>query len=145
MALGAVFSLWFLARLRTARAGLFYPDDMGRPTDLLRPGAMMPFFDQVMGACLAPLSLLPLAAAGLAVWYFLSYRMGGSRADYLMRRLPQRGLLARQCLTVPLLLAADALVLRSLLALIYFVIYLKTAPAGTLPAAPQTMIWSVLL
>ena len=32
LAVCVLFSLWFLARLRTARAGLFYPDDVGRPT-----------------------------------------------------------------------------------------------------------------
>ncbi len=145
LAVCVLFSLWFLARLRTARAGLFYPDDVGRPTEYLRPGAMMPFFDQVMGVCLTPLRLLPLAAAGLAVWYFFSYRMGGSRADYLMRRLPRRGTMARQCLTVPVWLALGSLAVREVLTLVYFFIYLKAAPAGTLPAAPWTMIWSVLL
>lgn len=58
--------------------------------------------------------VLILLLAGLAVWHLVYFRLG-SRADYLMRRLPDRLELARRCAALPLAGIGAALVISALI------------------------------
>ena len=81
------------------------------------------------------------AMAVLAAYYVLYHRQGGSRTDYLMRRLPDRWEYLRRCLALPGLGCAAALVLAVLLWTLYFWMYLRFTPAGCLPPEQWTGFW----
>lgn len=74
---------------------------------VLRPGAVMEDFAQLLDWMLLGFAVTAVCMAALAVWHYASH-FQGSRSIYTMRRLPQRWELARRCLTLPLLGRWDA-------------------------------------
>lgn len=120
----------FLSRYRDAYGQLFNFRHGGK---VLRPDAMMqPFGTLIRGSFLGFL-VIAVCLLGLIAFHYHSYRHE-SMSIYLMRRLPDRKLLRRQCLTLPLLgLALSALFALILLG-IYYAVYLLRTPAVCLPA-----------
>lgn len=96
------------------------------------PNAQMPPFRELLRL---PMLGFAVAAAAMAILILLHYvyYSQGSHGMYLMRRLPDKGLIHRQCWTMPLLglavLAAAALVTA---ALAYF-FYMYFTPVGAMP------------
>lgn len=90
-------------------------------------------FGPVMCRTLVGFAVAGLCMLLLALWHYRSYRQG-SMSIYLMRRLPEGGLLHRQCWTLPLL----GLALYGLTALcltgICYLIYRLGMPTDRLPA-----------
>ena len=73
----------------------------------------------------------------LPFWVGLHYAhyYRGSKSIYLMRRLPDRTLLHRQCWTLPLLALGLTLLVLVLLPALYYLIYRYATPAQCLPLA----------
>ena len=124
----------FQFRYSNARAPLFRASSYGGKTvRTVIPGTVIEDLGEVLHFVFAPLILLMLGMLLLALGHYLYYRQG-SMSIYLMRRLPDRTLLHRQCLTLPLvgLLLCAAVVLA--LIFIYSAIYIYATPAQCLPA-----------
>ena len=75
----------------------------------------------------------------IPVHYFYYYSR--SRSINLMRRLPDRGLLLRQCVTLPLWGILFTVLLTAVILGIYYGIYLIAAPRGLTPAGQWREIW----
>lgn len=58
-------------------------------------------FTQLIGSAFYGFYIIALVSVGWAVWNYAGHRRG-TRADYLMRRLPDRWEYHRRCLTLPL-------------------------------------------
>lgn len=97
-------------------------------------------FPHLLEHTMAVLLLGVLLTAPLACWHYAYYHLG-SRSIYVMRRLPDRRVLWRQCLTVPLLLAAAGLLTMLALIFLYFLLFLWITPEQCLP----TRIWRQLV
>ena len=144
MAGALVFSLFFLTCYSDWHARLY----MSRGTDrILMPGAVMPQFDEVYAGNRTQLgfAVALLCMAVIAARYYMLHRQGGSRSDYLMRRLPDRWEYARRCVTLPLLGALAVIAEFVIVTLIYFAVYALVTPEVCLPAGWQDGLWRVIL
>ena len=120
----------FASNFHQARERLF--EWVGAEQVLLEGTFMPPFpalvhniWPDFLAASLALLAcLVPL--------HYLSYRTG-SKSIYLMRRLPDRNLIHKQCWTFPLLEVAAFFLTALILYGIFLLCYLKLTPAGHLP------------
>lgn len=125
------FSLHFLVRLDRAVADLYYYDITAARR--LRPGVTMEPFHRLARGSWQVFLLPALSQAATAVSHYCYYYRN-TRSIYLMRRLPQRGLVLRSCLAAPLLcLGLLALVMAGLW-LCYLGCYFLAAPAQCLPS-----------
>lgn len=127
MVLAFLWSFGYFVRLNNAAAKLhqFIPPD----EKVLIPGAIMPCFTDVLGSALVPFALLALCMLGFAVSHY-AYHWQGAKSVYLMRRLPDRNLWHKRCLTLPVLLALAALLAAAVLMVLYFIVYLVCTPAA---------------
>ena len=98
-----LFSLLFFSRFFTQYDNLFY--QLGDGSRVLRQGALMPSYMEVLGLSLGGFLILALCMLPLAAWHY-GYHYQGSKSIYLMKRLPGKGELIRGCLGMPLLGAA---------------------------------------
>ncbi len=89
-------------------------------------------YPRYLGSAFYGFALLSLVLAGLAVWNYAAFRRG-ARADYLMRRLPNRWEYHRRCLAVPLLGIAASVLVALTLYVLYRAVYwrlFREATAG---------------
>ena len=129
-----VLSIWmFLSHYLHARENLFV-NVGGKRMAVLLPDAVMTPLSDLFSKVFDPLFLLILCIPFWILLHYLSYRKG-SMSIYLMRRLPDRTLLHRQCLTLPILALVITLAALLILTLIYHLIYIYATPAVCLPAA----------
>lgn len=112
-----------------ARAALY--QHIGDRKALIKGAIIAPFGEVVQGSLLL---FLPALAALLALvlTHYLSYRRG-SKSIYLMKRLPDKNLIHRQCWAMPLLGAALLAVTAALLMGVFYLIYWYATPAVCLP------------
>jgi len=110
----------------------------------LQPQAQMPPFARLMENTMVLFPLLGLLILAAGADHYL-YHHRGSKSIYTMRRLPDRWLLHRRCLTLPL--AALTFTALWVLALIgvYAAIYQFVTPAGCLPPDAWVGFWRALL
>lgn len=109
---------------------------------VLRPDAVIAPFGQLMDNALLGFGILAAALVLLILRHYAYYRQG-SRADYLMRRLPRRNLWHKQCLTLPLAGIAICMMTALLLLGIYALIYYRVTPAQCLP--PNARMWGTTM
>ncbi len=130
----------FIMRLERARNDLFTSEKFRREDTgvlavrkFLREDAQMVEFPELTRGIFLGFVLVGVCLLGLLLWHYMTYRQGSMRI-YLMRRLPDRTLIHRQCWTVPLL----GLVLCTVTALLLlggcYLIYLYRTPEVCLPA-----------
>ena len=136
-----LWSLGFLFRYSAARNRLFYTDEFGR---YLKSGAMMPEFPYLMGSALLGVWVTLLTLAVCMILNYHSFHQG-SKSIYLMKRLPDPMELHRRCILLPVLGMAGCLVIRELLVIAYFAVYMLATPEGCLPPDQWQKLWSVLL
>lgn len=91
------------------------------------------------------LFLLVFAAALVTIGRNYARFWQGSKSIYLMRRLPDRWELHRQCLTLPLLSILAGLLLVGLLLPLFFWVYTAAIPDQCLPRNPWDGLWSHFL
>ena len=130
-AASTVSFLIFISHYTTARAALF---DHYHRNAVLIPGAIIESFPALLYRVLDPFFLLLLCLPFWVALHYMHYRRG-SMSIYLMRRLPDRSLLHRQCWTLPLLGLAAAVLIGLLLLGLCFLIYRYATPAQCLPLA----------
>lgn len=137
LGVGVLVSFGFFSRLHRARSELYAW--AGR-TLVLRPGAVMPYFTELLHGSFWGLGIVAACMLALAVGFY-GYHYQGGRSIYTMRRLPNRWELWRRCLTLPVLTALACLLLAGLLTLLYFEIYLQVTPEGCLPPGQWRTLW----
>ena len=140
--IAVLWSLGCLFRYSSARNRLFYTND--GVNKYLKSEAMMPEFSYVVGNAFLALWILMLI---LLICILLNYHSfyQGSKSIYLMKRLPDPMELHRRCILLPVLGMAGCLVIRELLVIAYFAVYMLATPEGCLPPDQWQKLWSVLL
>lgn len=130
----------FFIHYSPARDNLYGYIQVGSDSQkILMTGVQIEDLSLILNRVLDPLLLLALCIPFWVLLHYLHYRRG-SMSIYLMRRLPDRKLLHRQCWTLPLrCLALCAAVLLALLA-IYVLIYIYATPAECLPLAYRRFV-----
>ena len=130
LGIAAALSLQYFVRLKDAYGMLYYVDRAQRRT--VRPGAVAIAFWQLAhpyGSLFLPYFLF---LAFLAVYHY-TYYYRETKSIYLMRRLPERGVLVKSCMQAPLLgMAAGALAMAAL-CLVYYGVYLLGIPGECMP------------
>ncbi len=113
-------------------AGNLYIEEPGQPP-YIPEGCMMPGFESFLNAIPLYFGVL-LILCLWAMWMHYSSFSQGSRALYLMRRLPTRGELFRRVAVLPLWGMAIAIGTAVLLLTAYYIFYRVVTPAPCLPA-----------
>ena len=103
-----------------------------RGVEQIRKDAVMPSFEDLLHHSFAGFAILVICLLVLVVWHYHSFRRG-SMSIYLMRRLPNRSLIHRQCWTFPLVGIILTLAIASALYLVFHFIYLNCTPVQCLP------------
>ena len=99
---------------------------------VLLPGAIMEDFVRVLGTNLQMYQWMALALLAVQLWSRYRYFKQGARADYTLRRLPQRHARFRYCWSLPLLEAAVSLLLMVVMLLIFYGYYMYLTPDACL-------------
>ena len=99
---------------------------------VLLPGAIMTDFVSVLGANLRLYQWMVAALLAVQLWNRYRYFKQGARADYTLRRLPQRHARFRYCWSLPLLEAAVSLLLMVVMLLIFYGYYMYLTPDACL-------------
>ena len=105
---------------------------------VLREGATMVPFVELLGNRLMSFHVLSLAMIGLAAIHY-SYHYQGSKSIYLMKRLPDRWDLWRRCFTLPVVLALASEAAAVVMRVFCFAIYMMITPEEAL--IPGQWIW----
>ena len=114
----------FSKSYRTAYRLLCDPEILDR--QVLLPGAIMEDFVRVLGTNLQMYQWMALALLAIQLWSHYRYFRQGARADYTLRRLPQRYARFRYCWSLPLLEAAAMLVLMVVMLLLFYGYYMAS-------------------
>ena len=136
-----LWSLGFLFRYSSARNYLFYTNEWGR---YLKSDAVMPEFRHLLGNAMLGVWVTILILVICIVLNYHSFHQG-SKSIYLMKRLPDPMELHRRCVLLPALGAALCLLLREILMIVYFTVYMLATPDRCLPPDQWQKLWSVLL
>ena len=115
---------------------------------VLLPGAIMTDFVSVLGANLRLYQWMVAALLAVQLWNRYRYFKQGARADYTLRRLPQRHARFRYCWSLPLLEAAAILLLMVVMLLIFYGYYMYLTPDARLAPGQwlklQAAGWGIL-
>lgn len=125
------FSMCFFIRLDRAVTDLYYYDVSA--VRCLRPDAVIDPFHRIAGGSWQAFWLPALSQAAIAVYHYCYYYRD-TRSIYLMRRLPERGLVIRSCLAAPLLCLGTLALVIGVLWLLYLGCYFLAVPAQCLPS-----------
>lgn len=136
-----IYSLRFLIRLRSARNMLYITSHLTGKR-FLREGMMMEDFAVVLGVSLAAFPMVAMMMAVFGVLHYTCHRRG-SRADYTMRRLPDRWELHRRCLTIPACTVLICLLAAFALLLVYYGIYMLATPPECLTPGQWAKLWTM--
>lgn len=135
----AIYSMMFFIRFGNALDNLYGYEGKRR---VLLPDAVMPDFARLLEHAFAGFGLLAaVMLCFIAVRY--AYYRRDSRADYLMRRLPDRLDWHRRCLTMPILAALSCAGCAFLLLLLYFAVYMLFTPGACLQPGQWYKIWRI--
>ena len=126
------FSMYFFIRLGRAVFGLSYYDP-ATAARLLRPDATIEPFHRIVRGSWQVFWLPALSQAAMVVSHYCYYYRN-THSIYLMRRLPERGLLVRSCLAAPLLCLGMLALVMAILWLLYLGCYFLAVPAQCLPS-----------
>ena len=133
----SVYSLRFFVEFSFALDRLYTYEGKQR---VLLEGAIMPDFATLIYHVFIGFALVAaLMLCFIAVRY--AYYRQGSRADYLVRRLPDRLDWHRRCLVLPVLAVLGCALAAFLLLLFYFAVYLLFTPDACLMPGQWYKIW----
>lgn len=141
LGMAAALSLTFFGWFGQALGELYAIGPLGRRT--LREGAVMTPFYRLLGNSLWGFAAVALAAPALAVWHYLYHRQG-SRADYRMRRLPDRWEYHRRCLALPALALVAAALMAAVMTLIFYGVYRLCTPEQCMAPGQWRMLLDAL-
>lgn len=135
-----LFSLWTYGQLyQDAYKRLF--DSQITDRRVLLPDAVMPDFAELLYHNLWIYLFMALVLLIEQVFHRYRYFRQGTRADYTLRRLPQKYARFRYCWSLPLLEAAGLLILGIVMALLYFAGYMVNTPEPCIPPGQWQKLW----
>lgn len=137
--LSVLWSFIYFDRYQSAQAELYVW--MGE-LKVLKQDAVMPDFYTLLDSVFVGFAVTVAGMLGFAAARY-AYHYRGSKAIYLMRRLPDRYDLHRRCLLVPLAGAAVGVVAGFALLVIYYRHYLASTPAEALATDQWLKIWGI--
>lgn len=132
-------SLLFFVRFTDAYENLYVRTSEG--VHVLLDGAVMESFGLLLGTALHGFFILALCSFVFVLYHYFYFSSNGSRALYTMKRLPDRLLLAKYCLTLPALMAIAAVICAFLILLLYFGFYMLAVPDECISAGQWAGIW----
>ncbi len=119
----ALYSMLFFVRFFAQLDRILAAEEAGRLTE----PAVMPDFAELISGCFVGFFILGVAMLTFILYHY-TYHYQGSRAIYLMRRLPSRMELHRRCLSLPLIAVLGCVCAVLLLLMIYFGVYMLFTP-----------------
>lgn len=135
-----LYSLTFFIRFANALNNLYgYTPD---GTRVLLDDAVMPYYEELLENSLNGFIFLAICSLVVILYHYFYFSQNGSRALYTMKRLPDKTLLAKYCLTVPIIMAVTALIIAFILLLLYFGFYMLLTPNEYIRAGQWARIWS---
>lgn len=135
-----LYSLTFFIRFISTLDNLYgYTHDRTR---VLLDDAVMPYYAELLENSLNGFIFLAICSLVVILYHYFYFSQNGSRTLYTMKRLPDRTLLAKYCLTLPIIMAVTALVIAFILLLLYFGIYMLLTPNECIRAGQWARIWS---
>lgn len=150
LTVAVLYSLPVLLRYKSRYGELFYVNIRhlesynGNPAKYLFPDAEMAPLNEVLGTHMLGFAVVAIAMIGVAVYHYIYHRQG-SKSIYLMKRLPDRMVYHRRCLSLPLLGIAVAIGVGLLFFGIYAAIYFFVTPEEALAAGQLSNIWRIRL
>lgn len=132
------FSFRFFGQYKTAYEELFqWPVGSKK---VLRPGAVMLDFSEILGDSLQPFFLYCFLVMAVVLWNYLYYYQE-SKSIYVMKRLPNPVELHRRAWVLPLLAVAATLVFAFLVLILYFEFYMMFTPEQCIASGQWKNIW----
>ena len=119
----------FLLKLNNVISSLYW---IKGSVKILKDGALMPHFTEILGKSLLPFAVLFLLCLSFILIHY-EYHIRGSKSIYLMKRLPQNKELSKRIYTLPILNALSVLLAFLLTLGILFIIYYVRTPDGLVP------------
>lgn len=111
-------------------------------TRVLLDDAVMPYYAELLENSLNGFIFLAICSLVVILYHYFYFSQNGSRALYTMKRLPDKTLLAKYCLTLPIIMAVTSLVIAFIVLLLYFGIYMLLTPNEYIRAGQWARIWS---
>lgn len=130
----------FFIRFANALDNLYGKTSDG--TRVLLDDAVMPYYAELLENSLNGFVFLAICSLVVILYHYFYFSQNGSRALYTMKRLPDKTLLAKYCLTLPIIMAVTALVIAFIVLLLYFGIYMLLTPNEYIRAGQWARIWS---
>lgn len=134
-----VYSFSFFLNYYHAYGKLFFYD-RGKEEWILKDGVFMEGFSLLSEGIFKGFYLGVLLLGILALCHY-HYYYQGSKSIYLMKRLPDRKVLLKSCICVPVVLGIFSIILMIVLSLLYFGFYMWVTPEECIRYGQQ--IWSI--
>lgn len=141
LVLALLYSMRFIIAFGNERSDMYYYDVSTGIRHISR-GFIMPDFAELAEGSLNGFFFVALCVLFAAVYHYMYYSSGGSRALYLVKRLPDRSYLAKTVLTLPILAAIATLVIALIILLVNFGLYMLLTPEECLRAGQWARLWS---
>jgi len=119
-----IYSMGFIFRYIDAFDSLYVYKNMDR---VLNTSAKMDPFAEILGNGYIGF-YIPVLAAIVMIFYHYRYYHQDSKSIYLMKRLPKRFLIVKQCVTIPIIAIFATLMVFALIMMIYYAIYRFITP-----------------
>jgi len=130
-AISSLYSLVFIARYLDRRASLFTIDP-ATSKRILVEGRMIEDFFELAEPCLAGFELVLVMLAGMVLYHYLSYYLGG-KPIYTMMRLPNPWERHIRVWAAPILGAAAIVFLAAIVLGLYLALYWIATPDVCIP------------
>ena len=126
----------FGTRYSDSLRNIYYYNAATQTRTLIEGSTMTPFAREVSG--IFTMFWMYVFVEFAEIWNMYRSFSVGSKSIYVMRRLPDRGELARRCLPMPLIMLAAGLAVCMLFLLAFWLIYKANVPEAALP--PDTPV-----
>lgn len=134
-----IYSFSFFLNYYRAYMKLFFYDRINEEF-ILKEGVFMERFSLLSDGIFRGFYLGVLLLGILAICHY-TYYYQGSKSIYLMKRLPDRKMLLKSCICVPVVLGIFSVVLMTVLSLFYFGFYTWVTPEECIRYEQQ--IWDI--
>ncbi|MBQ4354378.1 MAG: hypothetical protein IJC71_05740 [Clostridia bacterium] len=139
--LALLYSMRFMIAFGNERSDMYYYDPDTKIRHIVS-GFVMPDYADLAEGSLNGFFLVALCVLFAAAYHYTYYSSQGSRALYLVRRLPDRFYLLKTCVTLPVLASAATLLFALLLYFVNFGLYHLLTPEECLRAGQWARLWS---
>lgn len=141
LVLALLYSMRFMIAFGNERSDMYWYDSV-TGVRYITKGFVMPDFAELAEGSLYGFFFVAVCVLFAAVYHCTYYSSNGSRALYLVKRLPDRSYLLKTCVTLPLLAAIATLLIAFIVLLANFGLYMLLTPEECLRAGQWARLWS---